>query len=219
MVSPAAAVATEVIDLSAGRKIRQVVERHKEKPNTDMVAVIAIDPGGTTGWSLMVLPPEALSDPDERILANIVQHKHGEVSSLQGKSGDYEEGESIAVDDLWTLIEAWPEAAVVIEDFILNVRRRDRDLLSPVRITSKITFLLWKNRRTWTKQSPSDAKNTCSDERLKKWGMYQRHGGLEHARDADRHALLLLRKAKASARDRARIWPHLYSKGAPYGPE
>jgi hypothetical protein len=46
--------------------------------------------------------------------------------------------------------------------------------------------------------------------------VYDPTGGLIHARDADRHALLFLRKAKAKSQFRAQAWPHLFSRGGAY---
>lgn len=202
------------IDLSANRRSRQAKEKLKEKHSVEAVSVIAIDPGGTTGWSLMVLPPEALSDPSEKILTNIEIHQHGEVSTYLGRNGV--DGEAICVDDIWAMLKCWPDSAIVIEDFILRQLRKDSDLLSPVRVTAALSYLIWKDRRVWHKQSPADAKNVATDDRLRRWGLYSSDGGLQHARDADRHAILFLRKAKEDARIRAEVWPWLYGKDAPY---
>lgn len=113
-------------------------------------------------------------------------------------------------------IHSWPVAAVVIEDFVLRQMRMDRELLSPVRITSAVGYAMWRKGRDYHVQSPTDAKRVCTDERLKEWGMYDPYGGLRHARDADRHAILFLRKAKQKAAFRAAAWPHLYGAEGAY---
>jgi hypothetical protein len=190
----------------------------------DTATVIALDPGGTTGWSLISVHPEALTNPHASILENIFVHQHGQVDcgSHRGNlgtslhSGISTDGEFSGVYDLVKFIEGWPCAAVVIEDFVLRQMRMDRELLSPVRITSAIGYQLWRKGRDYHSQSPADAKNVCSDERLKRWGMYDPQGGLQHARDADRHALLFLRKAKGKKDFRATAWPHLYSSEGAY---
>lgn len=187
--------------------------------------VIAIDPGGTTGWSLISIHPEALTTPDASILDNIHVHQHGEVdcgvhrgnlgSSLH--PGISTDGEFSGVYDLAKFIYSWPVAAVVIEDFVLGQMRKDRDLLSPVRVTAALGMMLWRKQgRDYHTQTPADAKRICTDERLKEWKMYDPYGGLRHARDADRHAILFLRKAKAKAAFRARAWPHLYGVEGAY---
>jgi len=163
----------------------------------DAATVIAIDPGGTTGWSLISVHPGSLV----------------ETSFHTGISTD---GEFSGVYDLAKFIHTWPCAAVVVEDFTLNQFRRDRDLLSPVRITAALGYCLWRSGRDYHVQSPGDAKRICSDERLKEWRMYDPVGSLVHARDADRHALLFLRKCKARKDFRAMAFPHLYGERGAY---
>ncbi|QHB37491.1 RuvC-like resolvase [Mycobacterium phage Onyinye] len=190
----------------------------------DSATVIALDPGGTTGWSLISVHPEALTTPDASILDNIFVHQHGQVDcgSHRGNlgtslhSGISTDGEFSGVYDLAKFIHSWPCAAVVIEDFVLRTQRMDRDLLSPVRVTSAVGYSLWRKGRDYHVQSPADAKRTCTDERLKEWKMYDPYGGLRHARDADRHAILFLRRAKAKAAFRANAWPHLYGERGVY---
>jgi hypothetical protein len=190
----------------------------------DSATVIAIDPGGTTGWSLISVHPEALTNPHATILENIFVHQHGEVDcgSHRGNlgtslhSGISTDGEFSGVYDLAKFIDGWPCAAVVIEDFVLRQMRMDRELLSPVRVTSALGYLLWKQGRDYHVQQPADAKKTCTDDRLKSWGMYDPYGSLRHARDADRHAILFLRKAKQRAAFRASAWPHLYGEQGVY---
>jgi hypothetical protein len=186
--------------------------------------VIAVDPGGTTGWSLISVHPQALTEPKADFLDNIFEHQHGQVdcgthrgnlaSSLhEGISTD---GEFSGIYDLTQFIEAWPVAAVVIEDFTLRQFRMDRELLSPVRITSAIGYSMWLKGREYHVQGPADAKTICTDNRLKEWKMYDPYGGMRHARDADRHAILFLRKAKANSKFRALAWPHLYGPRGAY---
>lgn len=190
----------------------------------ECATVIAIDPGGTTGWSMIRVHPECLTDPTASVLDNIFDHQHGQVDcgSHRGNlgtslhTGISTDGEFSGVYDLAKFIRQWPVAAVVIEDFSLRQLRMDRDLLSPVRITAALGYCLWVGGRDYHVQSPADAKRTCTDDRLKEWRMYDSTGGLQHARDADRHALLFLRKAKAKANFRALAWPHLFGDGGAF---
>jgi hypothetical protein len=190
----------------------------------DSATVIALDPGGTTGWSLLSVHPQSLTEPDADFLENIFDHQHGEVDcgSHRGNlgtslhSGISTDGEFSGVYDLVKLIDSWPMAAVVMEDFVLRQMRMDRELLSPVRITAAIGYAIWRKGRDYHVQGPADAKRVCTDDRLKRWGMYDPYGGLRHARDADRHAILFLRKAKAKANFRANAWPHLYGERGAY---
>ena len=97
---------------------------------------------------------------------------------------------------------------------------KSEELLSPVRITSVVEFLVatgYVGRfapRPWVKQQPSDAMNTATDLRLKEWGLYHADGN-EHARDATRHAITLLRRAKGQRDGKLlkHLWPGLYGRG------
>jgi hypothetical protein len=235
--------------------------------------IIAVDPGGTTGWAVWQVHPEALSDPEILILENIQYWEHGQIDcgSSRGNAGnsnagsaveilqqeagqllsgerieqvDFGEnsfaiqgsdvlgistrGESAGASELLQLVEGWPGAAIVVEDFILRQYNQGRDLLSPVRVMEKFEFGLWVMGRDEQsfRQQPSMAKSTVTDERLKRWGYYRRDGGMNHARDADRHAITFLRRCsegKAGKMLREKSWPHLYgvihSKDGPiYGP-
>lgn len=192
--------------------------------NYDATTVIAIDPGGTTGWSMISVVPEVLMVDNAHILDNIIDHQHGQVDcgSHRGNldttlhTGISTHGEFSGVYDLAKFIRSWPCAAVVVEDFSLRTFRKDRDLLSPVRITAALGHELWKTGRDYHVQSAGDAKNVCADERLKEWGLYDATDGMRHARDADRHAILFLRKAKTSNRLRQLAWPHLYGPDGAY---
>lgn len=178
---------------------------------TDVMPILAFDPGGTTGWSLLVLPKRwgtsiSLSMPQDVILRSKVRWHHGQIDcSINEDSG---------VHHLIKLIDEWPSAAIVVEDFILRPHRNEmsRELLSPVRITAKIEHHLWKNRRKMWLQTPAQAKTVGSDERLKAWGVYTREGGLQHARDADRHVMLFLRRCMGNKGIATRnvAWPHLF---------
>jgi hypothetical protein len=211
------------VDISKNRRRRKGYIKESEITYGE-ATVIAIDPGGTTGWSLITIHPEALTEPKADIFHNIFDHKHGQVDcgSRRGNLGDSlhdgisTEGEFSGVFDLVEFIKAWPSAAVIIEDFTLRQLRMDRDLLSPVRITAAIGYSMWLAGRDYHVQSASDAKRVCSDDRLKEWRMYEPAGGLRHARDADRHAILFLRKAKMRKNFRALAWPHLYGDRGVY---
>lgn len=186
--------------------------------------VIAIDPGGTTGWAVWEVHPEALFDPEVSILQNVNFWTHGQTDcgSTKGNLGKSSHagisttGEAAGVAELVGLCRSWPGSAVVIEDFIIRRMDQGRDFLSPVRITAAISQWLWQMDRIYFVQQPAFAKTTATDARLKAWGIYARSGGMQHARDADRHAITFLRQCKASVEFRIRAFPHLYGKGMPY---
>lgn len=211
------------VDITKNRRRRRGYQKESEITYGE-AAIIAVDPGGTTGWSLITVHPEAITEPRADLFDNIFTHQHGQVDcgSYRGNlasslhEGISTEGEFSGVFDLVEFILAWPSAAVVIEDFNLRQMRMDRELLSPVRITSAIGYAMWLEGRDYHVQQPSEAKNQCSDARLREWRMYDEKGGLRHARDADRHAILFLRKAKHKAHFRAMAWPHLYGERGAY---
>lgn len=180
--------------------------RRYEAP--EWATVIALDPGGTTGWSVMSVYPDALSDPDVSVLKSITHHAHGQIGG----------NEDDQADELGDLIAVWPGSTLVIESFTLRKFTQGAELLSPVRITAKVDYIIHSGSRgvdhhprQW-RQEPSLAKRTATDQRLKDWGLYQREGGLEHARDADRHAITFLRRATSSKQLRHGSWPHLFDK-------
>jgi hypothetical protein len=186
------------------KRARRIVE-DDEPMYTGWANVIALDPGGTTGWSVMMVHPDALVDPDISVLSNIEHWTHGQFT------GNEDDQAKQIID----LVEAWPDSALVMEQF--KVRQMAVDL-SPVRIIAKVEFgLKWMLDEDTIKptrfmQMPALAKSTVTDARLREWGLYERAGGMEHARDADRHALTFLRRAKERAQLRQQAWPYLYSK-------
>ena len=182
---------------------------------TDLVpdpTVIACDPGGITGWSVMSVHPEALCDPDVLILDNIKHWAHGEIV-CNGPGGKYSpEMESAGSAEFLETVDAWPGALVVIEDYVVRTPRMDKETVTPIRLIGALDFGLWLRRRTSAKQMPSE-KAVASDERMRQWGLYERAGGMGHARDADRHAIVMLRKLKARRQLRPQYFSHIYAKG------
>lgn len=214
----------DIVDVDAVRKPRPNRKPPKDLPLT--ASVLAFDPGGWTGWSLMHVHPEALlpEEPEVTILGNIEGWEHGEIH-CGGKHGcnTGPDAEAAGINECISLIRAWPGSAVVLEGFTLQYFSADPNLLSPVRINSAIDQWLWAHDwRTSHKQQPSEKPEAC-DERLKQWGMYDSRGGMGHARDADRHALIFLRSVckvgMKARRLRETMWPHLYGYGSPYSYE
>lgn len=180
------------------------------------VSVLAVDPGGTTGWAVLQVHPACLTDDKYSILGNI---QHFECGEFLGS-------EASQVYSLLDLAREWPDAAVVVEDFVLRMFQQSRDLLAPVRVTAAFKWALWMGITTGDQsankvrtfptrpvrpvytQSAEEAKTTCSDDRLKSWHLHAASSA--HARDAKRHALLFLRRAKAKHNLRTLAWPDVY---------
>lgn len=155
---------------------------------------MAFDPGGTTGWCatsfrlghLALIRKDGLS----AFLAS---------EALALTSGQLTGSENVQALDAATLIDAGIERGevdyviILIEDFILRQQRKDRDLLSPVRVTAKLELL---NKLYWNfpvlKQQPSLAKTAMPNSRLKMYKLYR--PAKPHANDAIRHNITLIRR-------------------------
>ena len=182
-----------------------------EMLSNDCVPILAVDPGGITGWSLLVLPKEHIGKDiwscDQRVLLNNKMNWfHGEI--------DCTKDELLGTYHLKKLIDEWPSAAVVMEGFQLRQMAVD---LSPVRIIARIEDHLWRHGRPMFTQMPA-MKATANDARLKDWGVYTSSGGLQHARDADRHAMIFMRRllegnGRKHFEIREKAWPHIYCAG------
>lgn len=162
---------------------------------------IAYDPGGITGWSVFVVHPDAIEDEDYNILDNIIFWSAGQFT---GESDDREDDpEDVMAIQMLDLARAWPRAKVVCEHFVLRKFSSGQELLSPVRVTAKFGVLLRmqfpKPRRPIIKQQPSLAMSTITDDRLRRMGLYAPLSGQEHARDAVKHNLTWLKRAKQMA--------------------
>lgn len=159
-----------------------------DEDDDEMYTTIAFDPGGTTGWAVFQVYLAAIEDESYRIKDNITFWTAGEFRGT----------ESIQADQMFELVEAWPDAKVVIEDFILRKFSSARELLSPVRITERLDDRMYCNcpNRPLIKQPASLAMTTVTDIRLKKMGLYNALSGQEHARDAVRHNITWMKRAK-----------------------
>lgn len=220
--------------LAYPRRMRGV---HADVSPEDYPATVWFDPGETVGWSVMQVHPDCLRRPDIPILGNITAWEHGQISAapLDKLVGARWEGARLsarnvaryagggygvdftaeyrAVQKMLDVVNRWPGCAVGIESFVVRRYDQSTEFLSPVRITSAFEYALWRIGVPLLRQSPSDAKTTATDARLRLWKLYERDGGMNHARDADRHAITFLRGCKDLRRGtfrRALAWPHIY---------
>lgn len=145
--------------------------------------VIALDPGGTSGWALFQVHPDAMTgDPEIPIFSNIEWWTAGEFTG-----SSYSQ-----CDEIVELCNSWPGARLVTEDFKL---RQMAAQLDPVEINHTIIWAL--RPRYFVKQSASLAMGTVPDERQKDWGLWL--PGKPHARDAVKHAVTFLKRKKQQA--------------------
>jgi len=190
-------------------------------PRGKGVSVFAVDPGQTTGWAWCLLGHKEIRERGvEGSIAAALRARSGtQLADRRWAWGQipchYTGGtEAIGVDE-WQAAEqlistmemcgemgdrisggAVPAiTAVVVEDFVLRQRTMTRDLLSPVRLTAAFYVLMCQHRWRFSVhlQSASD-KATINDERLKRLGLWAK--GEQHARDANRHLALYLRKRR-----------------------
>ncbi len=94
--------------------------------------------------------------------------------------------------DLYRMVKVMAPVAIVIEDFIPRQLNQSRWFLSPVRVTSMFTQLLWMDRIRWTVQQPSLALRTVGDRYLQDNDLWVK--GQQHAMDATRHAITVVRR-------------------------
>jgi hypothetical protein len=102
---------------------------------------------------------------------------------------------------------------VVVEDFDVDkIVTTDADVLfSPVRIAARLHYAAFRGELADAHiimQSRGMAKSTATDDRLKAWGLYDSHSG-DHARDAMRHAITMVRRLKVKPELRNAFWPYL----------
>lgn len=161
----------------------------------DLVSVMALDPGGTTGWALLTVPRRNISNRHQGSVLDDVQLECGQIF---GEEHD-------AIEEIATLVIGHLEAALVIEDFIVRRMDPSREFLSPVRIMTVIEHDCYRLKRPSWRQSPADAKTVVTDDRLKRWGLWTK--GQQHARDATRHGILFLRRARSDQALAMKAWP------------
>lgn len=214
--------------------------RHAE----NLCSVVGFDPGETTGWCVMSIEPAALLDvlkDDEGVIPlqdKLVSIDYGQIDC---GSHDYDKainmlhktaslnlaGENAGISEMLAItMYQWPKSVVVLEDFIPDPNKMDqaRHTLSPVRILAGFSFGMSMDNQSGRLsderifiQNRSLAKTTCTDARLRRWGLYDERGG-RHSRDAIRHAFYFLRtcrgKDEKAALTRHLAWPHLFSDPA-----
>lgn len=183
---------------------------------TDHVAIIGVDPGVTTGISVLVIDlNDGLPKPNDadKIRTWTHQISYGGSGNIKDvvEGGEWEEQEiAEAIGRLIMTVQAqYGEVYLVIEDFIIRKFLSTREFLSPVRLTSGILQDI-KGRGTLPRdriffQSPSEAKGVCTDERLDRWGYTIKTQKDRHARDATRHAVLFLRRLSVSPNAGSRL--------------
>lgn len=169
--------------------------------------IIGIDPGVTTGVAVASLRGKEVGSLAD-VFLEMGQLSYG--FSGNGTdiiaSASQEEGEAKVATEIAKLVRTavlhGSRVVLVIEDFVVRRFDSSREFLSPVRITARIQQELFNDTIcegvTVVMQSPSDAKQTCTNERMKKWGIQPKTHKDRHGLDAARHCVLFIRKLMAN---------------------
>lgn len=160
------------------------------------LVVCAFDPGIRTGWAWYDVDRVDMCSLGTRLGLKASDKEWGVFDTSKGER--YHVGQMVAVTRAcwaWANVDVSRDTFIVtIEDFILQNPSMDRELLAPVRLTARyLDRMETSGISIWTRTTASEAKRTVTDERLKMWNQYDSSEGV-HARDAKRHAILMLRK-------------------------
>lgn len=180
--------------------------------------VLGIDPGKTTGWCRITIPYKSIYGDDP---SQILEWDTGEFHKSENEQVDaicslarttqslaYLTGPALVVSCQSYDITSTPPALVVEDwDQDPSFKSTDTEALSPVRLGAALSYAVHLGKAGDSHivfQGRSLAKSTATDERLKAWGMYT--VGSDHERDATRHAITALRRAKANPAFRDDLW-------------
>lgn len=168
---------------------------------SEPATVIALDPGGTTGWAILSVNVEAFTFNDGTSLIKYIRHKD---------SGQFYGEPNEQADEIGDLFEAWPTAAICLEHF---EPRQAHYEVSAIQVETIAEYIAWVDSRDSTlfKQLPSLALSTITDDRLKRWKLYK--AGEPHGRDAFRHALMFMRRCCENSGLAKSAWPLLLDGG------
>lgn len=171
------------------------------------LTVIGVDPGETTGWAKITIPRDSIFGDEP---GAILDFKHGELTGP----------ETAQALTFCRIAKRYIWPTIALEDFTLRTSVTSREVLAPVRVGAKIHFCIETGMAgsvvgfEW--QLPSLAMETMPDNRLEKAGLWVE--GSAHIRDAARHAMTLIRRAKRDEKLAARIF-HWPGDGDPHGAE
>lgn len=167
------------------------------------MSVMGLDPGGTTGISIITVPIDSITGDAP---AEIARWEYGELYGPMPSQ--------VAKLSEWVL-KCAPSSGLIrpilaIEEFDLDPKQyhsRNRELLSPVRTIGAIEYANDCNHFgnvVIALQSRGLTKSTATDDRLKAWGLYT--PGSEHVKDATRSAITMIRRLKGNPKLRKDTW-------------
>lgn len=159
-----------------------------------------LDPGVVTGWAALRICWESLLSlgfTDTVLLGRNPELFAWECGEITGEENSQVDQVLARYRGLWAE-GVWDEGEgsdVLVgsyESFHLRMLGDDATLLSPVRLLAKLGYVGRALPFPVVQHSPSDAKDIATDERLRRWGVYQ--AGPDHPRDATRQAVMVARK-------------------------
>jgi hypothetical protein len=166
--------------------------------------VIGCDPGKVTGWCRITVPRACIYGTAD---SEVLSWDTGEITGPEPEQ----------VKQLARLCRTTQSLdyrigpALVVEDFDLMASNPTTDgevLLSPVRIAAMIRMTMYMGAlfgdARLTMQGRTTAKTTMTDDRLRKSGYWVE--GSDHERDAVRHAITALRRARENPSFRDQLW-------------
>lgn len=167
------------------------------------IHVLALDPGVTTGWAKITVPRMSIWGEEP---ARIVEWSTGQ---LRGRISD----QVWATCDMIRIVQSLAYKigpAVVVEDFDFGRPLKDPEVYTPVYFAQMLRFCFERTALTndaqLFMQGRDIAKSSFTDERLRAAGVFAARGQTDHERDALRHGLTALRRAKRSFEVRCALW-------------
>lgn len=165
--------------------------------------ILALDPGGTTGWAMMEDSEEPLGLEHEQTwpgVSMVVRHNRAWTRGQLGPEPHH--------SDLYALLElahTEHDFTVVCESFQYRNQSRPGLVLDSVEYIG-ITKLFAADRNVkLTMQTASVAKTFVSDDKIKKLDLW--YPGWRHSMDATRHLLYhLVTKRQDDSRDILQAW-------------
>jgi hypothetical protein len=169
--------------------------------------IVAYDPGKHTGWAVLHLDSTWLTG-SQSVTSSLVSVETGMwtsgISAEQWKylgREPFEGADCEVTDAMVELALRWTFAALVVEGFVPMRPSRDRDFLSPVRVTSGFAYAMHRVGRLVHYQAPAE-KEIITPDRARRWGLWEEGYGTPdgaHKFDALRHGLVAAKKAQSAS--------------------
>lgn len=182
------------------------IEEAEKDPPYGKVLIVGVDPGITTGVAFLWFDEDHI-DVSKATLFSGFQVSTGGSGQLEDFIGSGPLATASLCAKIGSAIKKFAahslQTYISIENFELRNRTMDKDLLSPVLVIGGLVQTLAEDieENEWklTFQTASQAKTTCTNERMKKWlDLNVEKRSIRHLLDAARHAALTCRSLMAS---------------------